>query len=553
MPLKITLSPKQQKALESTADLVVFGGGNGGGKTFTLQMLPLLPEYRSTDGCQSVIFAETDRKLEMAGGLVDKSKSYYAQAHPAGLGGFRATPKKRWTFPTVKNGASTVDLSYVGEPGQWDGLEAAVICIDQIEQVTEKQAWSVFGRNRSPTGVRCRKFATANPPETDLAGGPGRDHWLTKLLYRGGWIGDDGFPVKEADGKVRFFTRDAATGEFIFADTAAELTPYLPVDEQTGDAIEPKTMTFISALVGDHPLESFRKAYTQELASLPIAEQERRLRGNWFVSEDAGKYFQTAMFPIVEFVRDVRWRPRRIVRSWDNAWSTSEKADRTPGVLLSLWDDKNFTVLDMVEIRGTYAHVERCVELTAQADRAWTRANGLPDVEIRLPRDAGAAGGLQSGIAKRLGAKGYTVKLTADKGDKFTRSKGYQACCERRQVRLCNLHISALVAAQMGDDFDQYDRDGNLIRIVGLVPANILTLKGWHDVFLGEHINFGRDTHRKRSIKKDCVDAAVGGYELLVEVEDLSWSATDVGQGDNLQKLAGQVEESFVVFETGIA
>ena len=150
------------------------------------------------------------------------------------------------------------------------------------------------------------------------------------------------------------------------------------------------------------PLESFRKAYTQELASLPIAEQERRLRGNWFVSEDAGKYFQTAMFPIVEFVRDVRWRPRRLVRSWDNAWSTSEKADRTPGVLLSLWDDKNFTVLDMVEIRGTYAHVERCIELTAQADRAWTRANGLPDVEIRLPRDAGAAGGLQSGIAKRL-------------------------------------------------------------------------------------------------------------------------------------------------------
>ena len=38
-----------------------------------------------------------------------------------------------------------------------------------------------------------------------------------------------------------------------------------------------------------------------------------------------------------------------------------------------------------------------------------------------------------------------------------------------------------------------------------------------------------------------------------MEVEDLSWSATDVGRGDNLQKLAGQVEESFVVFETGIA
>lgn len=555
MPLKVNLSPKQAAAVNSDADLVIFGGGNGGGKTFCLQMIPLLPEYQRTAGCQSVIFAESDRKLEMAGGLADKCKLYYSQAHPLGLEGFRQSPRKRWSFPAKGGGSATVDLSYVGEPGQWDGLEAAVICIDQIEQVTEKQAWSVFGRNRSDTGVRCRKFATANPPETDLNGGPGRDHWLTKMLVRGGWIGSDGFPDPAAEGKVRYFTRDTNSGEFVFADTADELESagLLPLDQQTGKAIPPKSMTFIGALVGDHPLESFRAQYTQELASLPIAEQERRLRGNWFVSEDAGKYFQTAMFPIVEFVRDVRWRPRRLVRSWDNAWSTSEKADRTPGVLLSLWDDKNFTVLDMVEIRGTYAHVERCIELTAQADRAWTRANGLPDAEIRLPRDAGAAGGLQSGIAKRLGAKGHTVKLTADKGDKFTRSKGYQACCERRQVRLCNLHISALVVAQMGDDFDQYDRDGNLIRIVGLVPANILTLKGWHDVFLGEHVNFGRDTHRKRSIKKDCVDAAVGGYELLVEVEDLSWSATDVGRGDNLQKLAGHVEESFVVFETGIA
>ena len=111
-----------------------------------------------------------------------------------------------------------------------------------------------------------------------------------------------------AEGKVRYFTRDTNSGEFVFADTADELESagLLPLDQQTGKAIPPKSMTFIGALVGDHPLESFRAQYTQELASLPIAEQERRLRGNWFVSEDAGKYFQTAMFPIVEFVHNVR-------------------------------------------------------------------------------------------------------------------------------------------------------------------------------------------------------------------------------------------------------
>ena len=189
MALSVTLSAKQRAAIESKADLVVFGGGNGGGKTFTLQIIPLLPEYQRTPGCQSVIFAESDRKLEQAGGLVDECKKLYGQAHPKGLDGFRAHPKKRWTFPAKDGGTSTVDLSYVGEPGQWDGMQAAVICIDQIEQVTESQAFAVFGRNRSATGVRCRKFATANPPADDLNGGSPRGHWLTKMLTAGGWIG----------------------------------------------------------------------------------------------------------------------------------------------------------------------------------------------------------------------------------------------------------------------------------------------------------------------------------------------------------------------------
>ena len=77
MALSVTLSAKQRAAVESKADLVVFGGGNGGGKTFTLQIIPLLPEYQRTPGCQSVIFAESDRKLEQAGGLVDECKKLY--------------------------------------------------------------------------------------------------------------------------------------------------------------------------------------------------------------------------------------------------------------------------------------------------------------------------------------------------------------------------------------------------------------------------------------------------------------------------------------------
>lgn len=38
MALNVTLSPKQKAAIGSQADITFFGGGNGPGKTFTLQI-----------------------------------------------------------------------------------------------------------------------------------------------------------------------------------------------------------------------------------------------------------------------------------------------------------------------------------------------------------------------------------------------------------------------------------------------------------------------------------------------------------------------------------
>ena len=528
MALSVTLSAKQRAAIESKADLVVFGGGNGGGKTFTLQIIPLLPEYQRTPGCQSVIFAETDRKLEMAGGLVDKCKTYYAQAHPQGLDGFRAHPKKRWTFPAKDGGTSTVDLSYVGEPGQWDGLEAAVICIDQIEQVTESQAFAVFGRNRSATGVRCRKFATANPPADDLNGGSPRGHWLTKMLTSGGWIGADGFPIAELFGKIRCFTRDPSTDEFVFADTPAELEALglLPLDKSTGKAIPPMTMTFIGALIDDHPNAEFREAYIRELAGLTMVERRRRLEGNWYVTEESGKYFQAKMFPVVDYFPSKFCRK---IRSWDNAWSTAEKADWTPGVLECMEPDGALFVCDLLRLRGTFSHVERAVEAVARIDGK--------DVTIRLPKDAGAAGGLQSALAMRLGAMGYTVVLTQDKGDKLTRSRSYQACAERGQIRLARLHTTQGVAESLLESFEEIDKRGQTVRIAGLDRSAVSTLNGWHEGFIEEHVRFGRDTVAKRYIKKDTVDAAVGGYEFLTANSD-TFPLDPREMGDTAQSLA---------------
>ena len=506
MALNISLSPKQKAAISSPADIVFFGGGNGSGKSYALRVLPLLPEYRLTPGCQSVLFAETNPKLEQAGGLLDKAKEEYSQAHPAGLEGYRQTPRKRWTFPCPGGGDSTIDFSYIGEPGQWDGMEAALIGIDQIEQAAERQVFSLFGRNRSTAPVRCRVFATANPPEE------GKEHWLTRLLTAGGWIGEDGFPILDMSGRVRFYTRDSDTDEFLFADTIEELvqTGHVPRDLD-GSPIRPKSVSFFPALVDDHPIESFRREYKSTLASLTLFERRRRLEGNWYATESAGKYFRKDHFP-----RVTKYRPSagaRLVRSWDNAWSTSDKADWTPGVLLAIEPDGGIYVLDVLRFRGTMAHVERAIQLCAALDG---RA-----VQVRLPKDAGAAGGIQSAIAQRLGGQGYTVALTADRGDKLTRSKPYQACAERGQIRLvADSHPSWQVAAMLCDDFEEHDKQGQLVRVPGLDVSAVSTRNGWVEGFVDEHVRFGRDTVAKRNIKKDTVDAAVGGYELLTNSDE---------------------------------
>ncbi len=55
------LSPKQLKALCVDADITIFGGGNGGGKSFALRAIPLLPPYFADDDSSNDQTAESSR------------------------------------------------------------------------------------------------------------------------------------------------------------------------------------------------------------------------------------------------------------------------------------------------------------------------------------------------------------------------------------------------------------------------------------------------------------------------------------------------------------
>ena len=477
----IDLTPKQQLCLKTKASIVIFGGGNGGGKTQLLMYAAL--QHISVPGFDAVLFHETLPLIKMAGGILDRSKKIYGPIHPKGDEGLNLTDR-RWRFPT-RGAESSITMSFVGEPGAWDGLEAALLGIDQVEKISEAQFFSLVSRCRSTCGAPERVIATANPP--------GPDSWLTKFLMGGGWIGVDGYPRPELDGVVRYYAR--AGDEFVWADDPAELDQYLERDA-AGQAIPPKSVAFVAALVDDNPYGS--ENYKQTLASLPEVERLRRLKGNWLVTEEAGRYFRAEFFPI----RDLVASPKaRRVRSWDNAWSDASTADRTSGTLIAIEPSGEIIIEDCLVFRGTAAQVERAIELTAQADGK--------GVTIRIPKDAGQGGIEQSAWARRLGSKGFTVVQTADRGDKLERSKPYQACAERRQISLARAHATYHVAAQLGEPWTL--PDGSTVK-----GCDVVTKSGWHSTFIAEHVAFGkRGPSGKLAGKKDIVDSVVAGYLYL--------------------------------------
>ena len=82
MTLRLTPHARQMPFLASPADIAIFGGANGPGKTWALIVDPLRwvhdPKFRG------VIFRRTFPEITHGGGLVDETREIYGGAAEAG-------------------------------------------------------------------------------------------------------------------------------------------------------------------------------------------------------------------------------------------------------------------------------------------------------------------------------------------------------------------------------------------------------------------------------------------------------------------------------------
>lgn len=376
MTIELRPQPGPQIAAHaSSADVLVYGGAAGGGKTRYLVTEPL--RHVGVFGFSAVIFRRVLTNAKKAGGLWDEMTEIYPL-----FDGFPRTHESEWRFPRGSK-INVGSIQYENTKLEWQGAQICYLAFDELSHFSESMFWYMFSRNRSKCGVRPYIRATTNPvPEEDEQAG-----WVNRLVSW--WIDQDtGYPIPERSGVLRWFVRNA--GDLVWSDTKEELTERFPCDCGRQLAGEdghdpgcryrsPKSFTFIGAKLSDNPaLMRKDPDYEANLLNLPTVEQMRLYGGNWKVRAQAGMFFKIGNVPIIDAV------PAGIVR-WCRAWDlgASEDGDPTAGVKIGVTKDGRYVVADVR--RGQWPPDERKSNILQIAALDGT------SVPIRFPQDPGQA------------------------------------------------------------------------------------------------------------------------------------------------------------------
>lgn len=403
MKNRVELRPQkgpQEMFLSTPADICIYGGAAGGGKTYGLLLDPL--RHKNTKKYTAVFFRKNSIQIHAEGGLLDESKSMYASIKGASL---KTSPRPRWNF---KDGGS-ISFAHIERDDdlpKWQGSQITAIMFDELTHFSERQFFYMLSRNRTVCGVKPYVRATCNPDA---------DSWVAKFIEW--WIDQDtGYPIPERSGKLRWMLR--RQDAIYWADTREELWERfdLKTDEERA---EPKTVTFIASTIYDNKILLDRNPqYLANLKAMATVERERLLNGNWKIKPAAGLFFKrTQLGSILQTVpADVeRW-----VRAWDLA-ATSEDEGGDPaytaGVLMGKRKDGRYVVANVINLRLTAADVRATIKHTAQQDKALYKR-----VRTRLPQDPGQAGKEQAQSYIKLLA-GFNVCAKPESGSKESRAE----------------------------------------------------------------------------------------------------------------------------------
>jgi len=251
----------QSMAYHSKADVLLYGGAAGGGKTDLLLGLARREHRRA------IIFRRLFTSLDA---LIVRAKEIYTDGQTAQEDSFNEG-KYRWMF---EDGARIRfgSIQHERDKRKYQGQAHDFCGFDEITEFSESMFRFVTGWNRSAIpGQRCRIVATGNPP-TSADG-----DWI--IGYWGPWL-DPGHPNPAQPGELRWFT--TINGKDVERPSGE---PF----EVGGELVTPVSRTFIPARVEDNPY-LIEAGYVARLNGLPEPLRSKLLYGDFTKGREDNPY-----------------------------------------------------------------------------------------------------------------------------------------------------------------------------------------------------------------------------------------------------------------------
>lgn len=404
--LKIYLEPqegKQTQFMSTEADICIYGGAAGGGKSHGL--LLEATRYLNINDFGAVIFRASLKQVKNQGGLWDSASAIYPL-----IGGVPKVSVLTYVWPAPNSKITFAHLDTEDSVLDWQGSQIPLIAFDELTHFSKKQFFYMLSRNRTTCGIKPYVRATTNPDA---------DSWVREMIDW--WIGDNGYAIEERSGKVRWFVNQ--NDQLFWFDTEKEAKKEFP-------KIPPKSFTFISSNIHDNEiLMNSDPNYMANLEALSAVDKERLLHGNWDIRNGAGDYFKEDWFHIVD---DHIIQPAiHTARCWDFAATEVSDVNPDPDWTVGLKGEIDakgiITITDMQRKRFNPTKVSNLLINTTAIDGN--------QVLCRIPQDPGSAG---KAIAHSYitALRGYPVKAVPVTGKKEVRALAASAQAGVGNIRL---------------------------------------------------------------------------------------------------------------------
>jgi len=260
-PSLVPLPGPQTMACNSDADLTLYGGAAGGGKTFLAIILALTMHIRTLMIRKeaSQLYAVQD-EIE---GLLGSRDGFNSQ------NGIWRLPDNEITDPYGEKPSRQIRFGGLNKPGdaaKYQGAPRDLLIVDEAANITyEEFVFLTVWERTAVIGQRTRTILCSNPP-VDQVG-----MWMVRLFAP--WL-DPEHPNPAVDGELRWF--------ITVGDDDIEVVNEEEV-EIDGQFYSPQSRTFISAKVDDNP-HMIASGYKKKLQRLPNYLRDRMLHGKFLSS-----------------------------------------------------------------------------------------------------------------------------------------------------------------------------------------------------------------------------------------------------------------------------